>query len=284
MPDGIRHKAGMTYTLTSTFETASFTFYYQLLTAFLPTAEHQNFRLFTFIVAQSIMKNLPLLLLLASHFLFAQSPSQPAGLNNLARLYDQHLGANAMIYTGARFTDDFANRQTTGNYYYHTNDWATGTVSFLGRVYDSVTLRYNLLTNQLILLNNYTGESLVAQKEKVDFFEIHNTRFVFLTNPEPGYYAQLSNGTIKPYARYTCFQIEKNLNGSLLLEMKMRKRYFLQKDGIFYPVKSRSSALNVFGSKKNELKRKLKQEGIHYNSQKEKALALLSQYYDQTEK
>ncbi|MBX2897741.1 MAG: hypothetical protein KF763_20030 [Cyclobacteriaceae bacterium] len=230
------------------------------------------------------MKKLTLLYLLASHYLFAQvtTPNTSTTFYQ-ANLYDHHLGANSTLYTGARFIDEFAQQQTEGNYYYHQNDWAIGKISLNGQLYDSITMRYNLLLNQVIILNNYTGESLVAQKEKINYFELFNTRFVFLTKPEPGYYAELSTGIVKPYVRYSCRQNERIINGKLVREMIIRKKYFLQKGEVFYPIKSRRSALKVFGSKSSELRRNLRQANISFSSQKEMALAAMSKYFDQLE-
>ncbi|MBX2915043.1 MAG: hypothetical protein KF856_07205 [Cyclobacteriaceae bacterium] len=230
------------------------------------------------------MKKLTLFFFLMGHILFAQvSPSKTAE-TYLANIYDHLVGANSSIYTGVRFIDNRAQQQTEGNYYYYQNDWTTGKLSINGQLYDSITMRYNLLLNQLVLLNHYTGESLVAQKESIDYFELHNTKFIVRVKPAPGYYAQLSSGEVIPYVRYSCSANEKIVNGKLVQEMIVRKKYFLQKEDIFYPVKSRRSALKVFGSNANELKRNLRQAHINFSSQKEVALAAMSRYYDLLQK
>ena len=204
--------------------------------------------------------------------------------NYIAELYDTKLGANAMLYTGARFIDELGQKQTDGNHYYQQNDWTTGRVGIDGQVYDKVTLRFNMITNQLIIQNKYTGEGIVLQKEKIDFFELHNTRFVFLTKPESGYYAQLNNGSVKAYTGYTCITNERIVNNRLILEIIQRKRYFIEKDGLMHPVKSRSSALKVLANYKSEVKKKLREEGIRFSTQKEKALATMAEHFDQLQK
>lgn len=227
------------------------------------------------------MKKLTLFYLFTSHLLVAQGDTEKSFEYYIASIYDRQVGVNSTIYTGAKFVDDLAQQQTEGNYYYYQNDWTFGKISLSGQLYDSIRLRYNLVLNQLIILNHYTGESLVVQKEKLDYFELYNTRFVFLLKPEPGYYAQLTTGTVKPYVQYSCIQNERILNGKLVQEMVIRKKYFLQKDGTFYSVKSRRSALRVFGADKNNLKRKLRQSNIGYSAQKDVALSKMSQFYDQ---
>jgi hypothetical protein len=230
------------------------------------------------------MRLLGFLFFLISHQVVAQTYPALSTNNYIADLYDTKLGANAMLYTGARFIDELGLKQTEGNYYYQQNDWTTGIVGIKGQLYDKITLRFNMFINQLIIQNNYTGESIVLQKEKIDFFELHNTRFVFLTKPESGYYAQLNNGHVKAYARYTCTTNERIVNGRLILEIVQRKKYFIEKEGIMYPVKSRSSALKVLATYKIELKKKLREEGIRFASKKEKALATMAEHFDQLQK
>lgn len=230
------------------------------------------------------MKFVSVLFFLTTHLVVAQTYPAVSTNNYIADLYDTKLGANARLYTGARFIDELSQKQTDGNYYYQQNDWTTGRVGIDGQMYDKITLRFNMITNQLIIQNNYTGESIVLQKEKIDFFELHNTRFVFLTKPESGYYAQLNNGSVKAYARYICITNERIVNNRLVLEIIQRKKYFIEKEGIMHSIKSRRSALKVLATYKSELKKKLREEGIRFNSQKEKALATMAEYFDQLQK
>ena len=51
-----------------------------------------------------------------------------------------------------------------------------------------------------------------------------------------------------------------------------------------HPVKSRSSALKILATHKGELKKKLREEGIIFSSQKEKALSTMTAYFDQLQK
>lgn len=230
------------------------------------------------------MKFAGLFFFLTGHLAMAQTSPTPISNHYIANLYDTKLGANAALFTGVGFVDEISQKQTEGNYYYEQNEWTTGKVGIRGQIYDKVILRFNLMTNQLIIQNQFTGESILVQQEKVDFFELHNTRFVYLTKPESGYYAELNSGLVKAYAQYTCKGNEKIINNRLVLEFIQREKYFINKDGIMHPVKSRSSALKILATHKGELKKKLREEGIIFSSQKEKALSTMAAYFDQLQK
>ena len=55
-------------------------------------------------------------------------------------------------------------------------------------------------------------------------------------------------------------------------------------DGVYYPVSSKRSVLKLFASKKKELKRMIKQSGLNYRENPERAIVVITGYYDELNK
>jgi len=61
------------------------------------------------------------------------------------------------------------------------------------------------------------------------------------------------------------------------------KRYILI-DGVYYPVSNKKSVLKLFAPKKRELKKMLKEGGIKFRENPEKAIVAMTSYYERLTK
>ena len=59
-----------------------------------------------------------------------------------------------------------------------------------------------------------------------------------------------------------------------------RNRYFILRDGEFFPVRSKGSVLKILDNRRQELKRFLKREKIIFSDNRELALKRLAEHYD----
>ena len=57
--------------------------------------------------------------------------------------------------------------------------------------------------------------------------------------------------------------------------------YFLNKEGVLYPIKSQSSILKLLKAKKSEIVQNLKRNDINFRENPEKAMIKIAAYYDQ---
>ncbi|HCZ37065.1 MAG TPA: hypothetical protein DHV26_14185 [Cytophagales bacterium] len=199
----------------------------------------------------------------------------------ISSLYDSLMGDNLRIYTGKRFHEPISNKLIEGNIYYQDNDWTTGTLGYQGQVYSNVTMRYHMFLDRLIILSPTRNEAIEAPDNRIDFFIVHNKKFVRLLEPKPAYYTVLHNGSVSIFARYYTSRHEKNIHVSKLED---RRRYYIKKDNVITQVKSKPSVLKVLSEQKGELRKFLRQQKILFSKNRETALQLLGEEFDRLQK
>ncbi|MCW5909473.1 MAG: hypothetical protein KIT62_00275 [Cyclobacteriaceae bacterium] len=199
----------------------------------------------------------------------------------IASLYDSLIGSNLKIYTGKKFYDLLSKKQVEGNLYYRDNDWTTGTLGYEGQVYSHVTMRYHTFHDRLTILKPGGYEAIEVPENKIDFFILHNTKFIKLLEPREGYYAVLYNGNIGIFARHYTSRHEKNL---LITELKDRQKYYIKKDNTITQVKSKGSVMKVLVEQRAELRKVLRQRKIMFSQNREFALQLLGEEFDRLQK
>lgn len=133
------------------------------------------------------MKKLYLVLpifLFSVYFSFAQNNSK----DKIFETYDALVGIdNTGLYNGTEFTDLFLN--TDGSYrYFKGFDYSKGSVNYNGQYYVNVSLKYDLLEDNLLARSddNLSIFNIRLIPEFVDSFSIYNLNFVRLTDTNLG--------------------------------------------------------------------------------------------------
>jgi hypothetical protein len=63
-----------------------------------------------------------------------------------------------------------------------------------------------------------------------------------------------------------------------------KNQYFIYKEGVYHPVKSKSSVLKVFKDRKSVLKKQLAKNKIRFGKDRELALSKSAKFYEESEK
>src|SRR3954447_21073730 len=117
---------------------------------------------------------LPVLLLLCDTLLsqsILPDTSAPEGYKNAVALYNTSIREELHLFNG-RESNDYNHPFVQGTPYFITANWSKGRVEMEGKVYDTVSLLYDVVKDQLFFLyfNNISGVQL--DKEKVAGFSI----------------------------------------------------------------------------------------------------------------
>ena len=59
-----------------------------------------------------------------------------------------------------------------------------------------------------------------------------------------------------------------------------KNRYFVLRNGVFFPVRSKGSVLKLMDDRRQELRKHLKQQKIVFSDNRERALKSLAEHYD----
>jgi hypothetical protein len=210
----------------------------------------------------------------------SDSSIRSAALSTIIKLYDQSLNEDSHLYNGPAYVNKFEDKILEGHPYYASDDWQEGFVFYDGQFYEKAYLMFNLFLNKLIIEHPTSHQEIELISEKIAYFGIGNVVFDRVQSPEPGFYARIYKGDAKVYAYYYKTIQEKNDSKIFITKFLDRRKLYIVKDDVFYPVNSKSSALKVFQDKKSELKKFLNEKNIQYHQDKVYALGKMAEYVD----
>lgn len=220
-------------------------------------------------------------------FLFAFSTlAQPAkkdsvflaaATQQVRSLYFQRLGEKSHLYNGTEYE---AYNAFEDEFPYLFEDLVDGDLYYDGVSYHNVPLLYDLSTDNVITeMPNGTAIQLV--KIKIDTFRIDHHVFIHMNDPalKPGFYDQLWLGPVNLYARreknYTEFVEDRKLRRKFL----ERTTYFLQKNELYFTIKSRKGLIRLLDDQKREIKKVIHDEHLKWRRDREHTITRIVEFY-----
>lgn len=212
----------------------------------------------------------------------AQSLQYNTGERIISEYYDSIMESQLEIYIGKKFYDPFTNMNISGPRYYRDDTWAEGEIGFNGQHYSSIKLRYHIFLDRLIIQKFDNSDALEIPDDKINYFILHDTKFIFRNQPQPGYYALLYQGGVTVLCKYYSTLKKAVEDRTVVNELRLKQKYFIEKNEKMIQVKSKKSILKVFSDKNqdNALRKFLRREKIIFSQNKEFALSALGQEFD----
>lgn len=170
--------------------------------------------------------------------------------------------------------------------YLKSDKYVPGNLSFEGILYEGVKMRLDLYKNELLLLSPDERYNIVLPSDRVDFAHFHGYH-IFYHDPEgkenslpEGYYLRLHDGRCTVLEKPSC-AFSKQIKGLEVEEsFDQSVKYYIQKEGAYYPVGSKGSVLKVFKERKKELARYIKQEKLDFRHAREEAIVAVAREYE----
>ena len=222
-------------------------------------------------------------------FTYAQAPADTAfvvsATSHMVALHKQALGGQARLYNGSRYHEPIITRDY--HPFFLSLDWMTGSVWYDGEFFENVPLLYDLLNDVLVTEHYPSGHPIQLVREKLRDFSIGGHHFEFIENnsvgnslPRTGFYEVLYDGETKVVAARQKFMREIVQSLQVEVEYEEKNRYFVLRNGIFFPVKSKGSMLKLMDDRRQQLKKLLKQKAISFPDNRELAIKSLAEFYD----
>jgi hypothetical protein len=153
--------------------------------------------------------------------------------------------------------------------YYKYDTWQTGTVEYDGIVYSNVMMKYDLVTDKLIVQTATGNISIALFSPRVKGFSFSGHKFTWLQKKDKsslpeGFYEIVAEGKATLYVRSAKIILEEIINNTLQRKFEETTKYYiLKEDGIYYQVSNKNSLLSILREKRREVqdfisKRKLK--------------------------
>ncbi len=215
---------------------------------------------------------------------FSQNNSQ----NNIYETYDKIVGLdNTGLYNGTEFADPFLN--TDGSYrYFNGFDYTKGSVEYNGQYYANVSLKYDLLDDNLLVRSddNLSIFNVKLIPEFVSEFSIYNKHFVRLAETKldlsgNGFFEKAYLGNdLSIYIKHTKKKRDKPLKSGIQYNFTEVNFYVLENGGIYYLVDSSKDIEKILPEKKDIIRNFHKSYKTLYKSNLDTYMTKLVKYLD----
>lgn len=231
---------------------------------------------------------LPLVCALVCHAQADSTTPYNAAINNAIKTYQRFRGTESNLYIGpALEQSNFAGK---GSPYFGTGDWFTGSVFYDGTLYENVMLKYDLVLDQLVVLNPNTRNAFYLFRPRVDDFYLGERFFVNLKKeknksaPAEGFYEQLTDGPITLLRKYTKSYQENFFAGNIEQRYDEKNRFYALKDETYHEVSNAASLYALCGNYGKQIKDGLKKQNLASDNNTEQIFRAIAQQYNQLAK
>lgn len=198
--------------------------------------------------------------------------AQQAGFDE----YRRAAGDHAALYSG-RVEESYNQRKYLNNPYLETAEFRRGDVCFDGRLYTGERLRYDAYRCQLIVISLERQLSIVADKNRLDYFVVDGLRYVPVGER---FGALLYEGRDLRLTEYLDVKMGNEVQRDWVMYNQFDKkvRYSLRIEGKEYTLNTRKDLLKLFPAYKKPLKTYSRKHHLNFKEGRRGAMAALVRY------
>ena len=236
-------------------------------------------------------RHLSFILLLSTYSVYAQTSSLDSMFiqqmkDSVISLYHQSLGEDILLYNGREYVAPYS--RSVGHRYFASEHPQKGYIVYSNILYPHSAVSYDLTTDDVIIRT--TGNrSIKLLGEKISYFSLGDAIFIRLSQqpdkinvPSTGFYQVLYNGGITVLVKRRK-QLEPVFNLEDPYRFVSYDRYFTKKGDVYREIDSESSLINSFPNK-TEMRKYMRNQGLSFKKNRERAIVQVAAYYDQTQK
>lgn len=198
--------------------------------------------------------------------------------------YFRHAGPQSLLYTGK---EQQTYLPSIINHPYLVNaDMQEGEVEYDGLRYAGVRLRLDLNRDELMVLHPNGLYHVLLQSDKVGYANLHGYHIRYFESdgqkgtPPRGYYLYLYEGQCQLIERQSCILVETTKDRTVEGSFRKSIRFWILKDNVYYPVKSKGSVLKVFDSHRRELNQYIRQQKLDFKHDTDWAIEAVIREYE----
>jgi len=208
-------------------------------------------------------------------------------LHETRKAYDKERGNQLAIYNGIQHYP--YSPSIEGIAYFQADEWKKGSVVFSDISYEDIFMKYDLVTDQLIVTPNYDGGLFMALfSPRVKEFSFGGNRFVRLTRESTngeladGFYQVLSSGKVTAIARTQKIIEEKVDITGISRWFEMKTRYYILKDGKYKPIRNKNDLTNSLKEHRREVNQALSNLKLKFRKNAEQNIIAATDAYNQS--
>ncbi|SIT86420.1 hypothetical protein [Pontibacter indicus] len=207
-------------------------------------------------------------------------------VSDALRQYRTAVGVHAHLYNGPEY---FVPVKTyvKGHQFYQDKIYQNGAVKYDGTWFEDVPMLYDLVLDELVIVNHGSGQAQRLVKSRVDAFNLHGHNFVRLqadsttsVSIQPGFYDMLHSGSVQVLMKREKILFERASTEGMEGEYRDIDKFFLVKDGVYHQVSSKRSVMRVLQDQKKPLNKFASANKLRFRKNRENAIVRIAEHYD----
>lgn len=231
---------------------------------------------------------LVLLLNLLPFTIFAQTDTSfvSYAVTDALKQYRTAVGVHAHLYNGPEYYVPVKS-YVKGHQFYQDKIYQNGTVKYDGAWFEDVPMLYDLMQDELVIVNHGSGQPQRLVKSRVDAFKLYGHTFIRLQadtttglSIQPGFYDLLYSGEVQVLMKREKTLFERASTEGMEGEYRDASKFYLVKDGIYHPVSNKRSVMRVLQDQKKPLNKFASANKLRFRKERESAIVKIARHYD----
>jgi hypothetical protein len=204
------------------------------------------------------------------------------------RQYHTYVAPEVGLYRGMQYVDyDFTVQK--GQPFFGPDSIRYGSVWYNGVGYDNVRMLYDLVKEQLVILDPFNVYKISLYMDLVDSFALDGHLFIRIRDSLApsflrfGYCERIYQGRLVLLKRERKFMHENIMISSdnVRVFIDGTISYYFKKDGGYYPVNTRRGLFDILKDRRrSDIKRVIRKSKLKWGADKEQLLQLVAAWYD----
>ena len=216
--------------------------------------------------------------------LFAQTTVHPESLVRVsaAGYLDSVAGWATLYYGTLQEPYGFI---STNHPYFKDARYTKGELYYGGAYYPEVLLRWDMNRDELIAFSP-DNHNIVCSPDKTEEASLHGYRVVYLkrdslsNSPPSGYYLRLYADRCTILAKPAALLQKRSYHQHLENYFIVTTKYYVIKEGAYFPVKNKNALLKALGDYHRELNRLIREKGLSFRRDAETLLVEAVKEYE----
>lgn len=170
--------------------------------------------------------------------------------------------------------------------FFDNRKWDKGAVIFEGQRFDSVAMMYDIVKDELVI-RHINGDAIILPSEKVEAFSNYGQLFKWYESGKgidaqmrTGFYNVFYDGPSRLLIRRSKVRQEKIVDRQVITIFPQKDFHYVRKGNQYHFVRTKKSVLKLFPDHKREMRRVLREENIHFRSERTTAIGRMVATYD----
>ena len=177
-----------------------------------------------------------------------------------------------------------------GSPYFSGEAWQKGSVTYEDIIYDNVSMKYDLIKDQLIVMNEEKGRlALELFSPRIKEFSYKDLKFIYIPRNSPlsvkeGFYQQLSKGKITALCKTENTLEDIIVDDKIKWRISQKKRYFIIDNNHSRTINRQKDLMEAVKNHRQQIINYLKERKLKFKKNKEQVITAASDLYNKLEK